>query len=578
VDEIDADEPLVLPAVGDDRFEMRRVSVAPSGDVDFAEDEWNDTLVVVASGCVELETRSGTRLTLLAGDVAFLTGLSLRVIRNRGRGSALLDTVRRRRPAASDGSARTGESHLVTIQEVRSMSDATISPDDIRRLVRGTVIGPDDPEYEAARLVFYGGIDRRPAAVVRVADLEDVRRVVTLARDAGLELAVRSGGHSVAGHGTSDGGLVIDLSAMRQMDVDVDGRTAWAETGLTAAEYTSLAATDGLATGFGDTGSVGIGGITLGGGVGYLARKHGLTIDDVLAADVVTADGELVRADVDSHPDLFWALRGGGGNFGVVTRFRYRLHPLPAIVGGMLLLPARPQTILAFMEAAAAAPEALSSIANVMSAPPMPFIPPELHGTLVILALMCFAGDADAGQRALGPFRSIAKPLADMLRPMSYPEIYPPAEEGYRPVAVSRNLMLDEVDTASAEAILEDLQASDAPMRAVQLRTLGGAVARVPNDATAYAHRDRPIIANVAAMYSEPGDRERHASWVDAVAGRIQRGPVAAYVNFVGDEGPGRVRAAYPGSTWDRLVAVKRTYDPNNLFRVNQNIPPEDPR
>jgi FAD/FMN-containing dehydrogenase len=578
MDDRAGDDRLVLRTPPDGRFARRDVILAPGQERRFEEAEWRDTLVVVVAGSVEIETRCGVRRTFMRGDVAFLTGLSLRTIRNPGQMSAVLDTVRRRPAAAPNDESRHGRrSNPMTMQEGSSMGQRsqTMSIDELRDQVRGTVIGPDDPGYDAARTVFYGGIDRRPAAVVKVADDADVRRVVALARDAGGEVAVRSGGHSIAGQSVSDGGLVIDLSAMRRMDVDVDARTAWAETGLTAAEYTSLAATNGLATGFGDTGSVGIGGLTLGGGVGYLVRKHGLTIDDLLAADVVTADGEVVRADHESHPELFWALRGGGGNFGVATRFRFRLHELPSVVGGMLLLPASPENILAFMDAAAAAPNELSTIANVMPAPPMPFIPEEIHGTLAIMALMCFAGDADAGQRALAPFRAIATPLADMLRPTSYPELYPPAEEGFHPIAVSRNLMIDDVDRASAEVIVEGLQASDAPMRAVQLRALGGAVAEVPNDATAYAHRDRPIMANVAAMFGDPRDRDRHASWVDSLSGRIQRGPVASYVNFVGDEGPDRVRAAYPGATWERLAAVKRAYDPDNLFHLNQNIPPE---
>src|SRR5919108_650201 len=205
--------------------------------------------------------------------------------------------------------------------------------------VRGTLIRPHDDGYDEARSVFYGGFDRRPVLIVRVKDATDVSRVVALARESGLELAVRSGGHSVAGHSVSDGGIVLDLSEMKNLELDVEGRTAWAQTGLTAGEFTDATGAHGLATGFGDTGSVGIGGITLGGGVGYLVRKHGLTIDSVLAIDVVTADGQHLRADAENHPDLFWAMRGGGGNFGVATRFQYRLHELPSVVGGMLFLP-----------------------------------------------------------------------------------------------------------------------------------------------------------------------------------------------------------------------------------------------
>src|SRR5215216_2444154 len=225
--------------------------------------------------------------------------------------------------------------------------------------VRGLLILPEDAGYDEARTVFYGGIDRRPALIVRAKDATDVSMVVALARERELELAVRSGGHSVAGHSTTEGGILLDLSEMKNLEIDTEGRTAWAETGLTAGEYTAAVGAHGLATGFGDTGSVGIGGVTLGGGVGYLVRKHGLTIDDVLAAEIVTADGELVYVDAESHPDLFWAIRGGGGNFGVVSRFRYRLHEVGTIVGGMLILPATPDVITSLVAEAEAAPEQL---------------------------------------------------------------------------------------------------------------------------------------------------------------------------------------------------------------------------
>lgn len=440
----------------------------------------------------------------------------------------------------------------------------------------GPVIGPQDAGYDQARTVFYGGLEhRRPAAIVRPADPAEVGRVVTLARQAGLELAVRSGGHSTAGHSTTDGGIVLDLANLRSLEVDVPGRTAWAGSGLTAGEYTKAVAADGLATGFGDTGAVGIGGITLGGGVGFLSRKFGLTIDDLLAADLVTADGELVRADAGSHPDLFWAIRGGGGNFGVVTRFQFRLHEVPTVVGGMLLLPATPEVIDSFVAEAAAAPEELSAIVNVMPAPPMPMIPAEQHGQLIVMGLLCYAGDPERGEQALAPFRALATPIADLLRPMPYPEVLLPVEAGYHPTAVSRNLFLDRFDRPVAETILDHLRESDASIRVSQLRMLGGAVARVPDDATAYQHRQRPITANVAAFYDGPQDRVVRQDWVDGFAAALLKdGDTSAYVNFVGDEGPARVRDAYPGTTWDRLVEVKRRYDPTNLFRLNQNIPP----
>ena len=454
------------------------------------------------------------------------------------------------------------------------VSPHTISIPRARDIVEGEVIAPSDDAYDAARTVFMGDVDRRPAMIVRPADADDVARVVSLARESGLELAVRSGGHSGAGHSVSDGGIVLDLSSLKKLEIDAEGRTAWAETGLTAGEYTLAAGKHGLATGFGDTGSVGIGGITLGGGVGYFARKHGLTIDDLLAADVVTADGRLLRADPETHPDLFWAIRGGGGNFGVATRLQFRLHPVGTVTGGMLVLPATPELIHAFIAEAEAAPDELSTIANVMPAPPMPFVPEEQHGQLVILAMLVHAGSVDAGERAVAPFRALAPPIADLVRPMPYPEIYPPDEGDFHPTAVAHTMFIDAVDRETAETIDRSLRASDAPMRVAQLRVLGGAMSRVPDDATAFAHRRSRIMVNIAAFYDGAEDRAVRQAWVTELAAALQQGDAGAYVNFLGDEDEARVRAAYPGTTWNRLATIKARYDPDNLFRLNQNIPP----
>jgi FAD/FMN-containing dehydrogenase len=448
--------------------------------------------------------------------------------------------------------------------------------DDLRAGLAGRVIGPGDADYDTARSVFYGGFDRHPAVIVRAANATDVARVIEMARTTGLPLAVRSGGHSNAGHGTVEGGLVLDLGAMKALDLDVAGRTAWAEPGLTAIEYTTAAAAHGLATGFGDTGSVGLGGITLGGGVGYLVRKHGLTIDDLLAAEIVTADGRLRRIDADSEPDLFWAIRGGGGNFGVATRFQFRLHPLPAIVGGMLMLPATPAVLAGFIAAAEAAPEALSTIANVMPAPPMPFVPPEQHGQPVIFGMLCYAGEAEAGQRAVAPFRALAAPIVDMVQPTTYPAMYPPEDDRYHPVGVVHSMFLDGFDEAAAGLILERLMASTAMMAVAQLRVLGGAMARVPAEATAFAHRGRRILANLAALYQPPDDGGVHQAWLDGFAAAVGPSAAGVYVNFLAEEGAARVREAYPDATWERLRTIKGRYDPDNLFRINQNIPPAD--
>jgi FAD/FMN-containing dehydrogenase len=443
----------------------------------------------------------------------------------------------------------------------------------LRTHFEGRVIAPSDAGYDDARTVFYGGIDRRPALIVRARDARDVAMVVSIARESGLELAVRSGGHSIAGYGVSDGGIVLDLSRMKGLDVDVERRTAWAETGLTAGEYTTAAGAYGLATGFGDTGSVGIGGITLGGGIGFLVRKHGLTIDDVLAAEIVTADGRLLRVDAERHPDLFWAIRGGGGNFGVATRFKFRLHEVDTIVGGTLILPAHADVIAAFVAEAERAPEELSIIASVLKAPPMPSLAAAAHGAPVIIAKLVYAGDVGAGERAVAPFRALAKPLADMVQPMRYPEIYPP-DAGRHPVASTQTMFVDAIDTATAETIVAHLRTSTAQMAAVEIRVLGGAMARVSPDATAFAHRGSRIMVNVAAMYERPDEAAVHEPWVDAFAAALRQGDDGAYVGFLRDEGEAGVRAAYPAATWERLVAVKKRYDPGNVFRLNHNIPP----
>ena len=438
----------------------------------------------------------------------------------------------------------------------------------------GTLILPSDAGYDTARTVMYGGNDKRPGAIARVKTAADVQRVVNVARDTGVEFAIRSGGHSNAGHSTSEGGLVLDLRDMRAISVDPTSRTLTAETGSTAIEVTKAALEHGLVVGFGDAGTVGISGITLGGGVGYLVRKWGLTIDSLLAAEIVTADGRLLTASATENPDLFWALRGGGGNFGVVTRLTYALKALPEFTGGMLCLPATPETVAGFVAAAQAAPEELSTIANVMPAPPMPFLPADVHGKMVILGMLAFAGPDDEAQKALAPFRALAKPYADFIKPGSYLQMYPPEDPDYHPTASARNMFMDRIGLVEAKTILDTLAASDANFRVAQLRVLGGAYARVPVDATAYAHRKAPIMVNLAVFWTSPEDRTKREAWVDAFKQALTQETPGAYVNFLMDEGEARVRGAYPGATWDRLREIKQQYDPQNLFRLNQNIAP----
>ena len=438
--------------------------------------------------------------------------------------------------------------------------------------IRGSSIAPGDADYDAARAIFYGGTDKHPALIVRAADSADVARVVTFARDKGIELAVRSGGHSPLGLCSTEGGIVLDLHDMRALDIDASQRTAWVQPGLTSGDYTNAAADHGLANSFGDTGSVGLGGLIVGGGIGYMVRKYGLTIDDLLAAEVVTADGKIVRTDAQTEPDLFWAIRGGGGNFGVVTRLQLRMHEVPSAFGGILILPGTAEVIEAFVALSEAAPEELTTIANVMPAPPMPFLPEEHHGTVVVFAMLVYAGDADVGARAVAPFRALATPLADLLKPMSYREVYPPEDPTYHPIAAGRTMFVDAVDRASAEAIVEELTARAPQFGVAQLRVLGGAMARVPVDVTAFAHRKRRIMINAAGLYERIEEADAQEQWVERYASRLQRGERGRYVNFLSKEGPAGTREAYPVDTWKRLLAIKHRYDPTNLFHLNQNV------
>ena len=445
----------------------------------------------------------------------------------------------------------------------------------LRGLVSGEVIVSGDPGYDEARSVYYSGLVTQPAAIVRPRDARDVSRVVSYARESGAPLAVRSGGHSPAGHSGVDDGIVLDLSSLNSIEVSVKDRTAWADAGMTAGALTRATGAHGLVVGFGDTASVGIGGITLGGGIGFLHRKLGLTIDSVLGAEIVTADGEVRRIDAESEPDLFWAIRGGGGNFGVVTRIHYRLHEVGEAMAGMIALPANPRAIVDALEALQAASEDLSGFLNVMLAPPMPFLPAEVHGKPIISALLVNVGDADAGARALAPLRAIATPVLDQFRSIPYSQVYEGGPEPPSPARVASTCFFtDEVDLAAAEAILEALPRSRAPMRVAHFRVMGGAVARVPADATAFAHRNRAIMVLTGAMYGDPAEEGEHQQWTKELADHLRKGERGAYIGFMGSEGEARVRDAYPDGTWERLRAIKARFDPTNLFRRNQNVPP----
>lgn len=439
----------------------------------------------------------------------------------------------------------------------------------------GRVTLPSDQNYDENRAVLFDPAQCRPAALARVATAADVSQVIHFAREHGFDLAVRGGGHSSSGHGTVDGGIVIDLRDLAEISLDVATSTVWVGGGATVGAVLKALEPHGLVVGFGDSGDVGVGGIVTGGGVGYLSRIFGTTIDSVLAAEVVLADGRVVTASPHSEPDLFWAIRGGGGNFGVLTRIQFQARELSAFTGGMLVLPGTADVITAFAAAAQAAPEALSAIAAVMPAPPAPFIPAALHGELIVFAFMAYAGPDDAAAAAMAPFRALG-PVLDTVKPGPFLSLYegPGGEPPGLPE--TRTFFVDRISKDNARTIAGFLTESDAAMRMVQIRVLGGAVNRVPTDDTAYAHRDAQIMLFLANFYSDAAERPKRRKWVDDLMSALRQDSDGAYVNFLGDEGSTATRNAYPGRTWDRLRRIKRQYDPDNLFRRNQNIPPAE--
>jgi FAD/FMN-containing dehydrogenase len=441
--------------------------------------------------------------------------------------------------------------------------------------ISGTVIRPEDEAYDVARLVHNRTVDRRPALIVNAATTADVARTVVFARDAGLELAVRGGSHSLAGFGTTEGGIVLDLSGMKGLHIDPERRLAWAQAGLTAGEYTAAAGAHGLATPFGDTGSVGLSGLTLGGGIGWLVRKYGLAIDALVSVEIVTADGRLITASEDEHSDLFWAVRGGGGNFGVVTRFQFRLYPVGMIFGGALFMPPTREVLRSLGPIAASAPEALSTISFLMAAPPAPFIPAELHGKPTLAIMFVYDGDAEAGQAAIEPFRQVATPMAELVMPMPYPGIYEMLKDAEEPSpAAHRSLFLESLDDATVDTILEFTAKQSSPATMTQIRILGGAMSRVPAGATAFAHRDAGVMVIIITQYQDPAEAPNHQAFTQAYFEALRPGSTGVYANFLEAEGEARIHEAYPDLTYRRLAQVKRAYDPTNLFRLNQNIRP----
>ena len=446
----------------------------------------------------------------------------------------------------------------------------------LRSRLDGQLITATDADYDAARQVVYITVDRRPLAIVRPANAQDVAEAVKYARNHAVPLAVRSGGHSLAHHSVIDDALVVDLSSMKRVVVDPEERTARVQAGATSGDLAGPANVHGLALSTGDTHSVGMGGLTTGGGIGFMVRKYGLAIDNLLAAQVVTASGEIVTASADEHPDLFWAIRGGGGNFGIITEFTYRLAPVGQILGGELLLPATREVLRGYLDYVVTAPDELTTIANLMHAPPAPYVPADRVGEPVLSIYVCWTGSLAEGEHALAPLRALATPVADAVGPMPYPAIYQFTAHQALPHGGSLRMMFaDELSDDTLDAALAALHSATSPYSIIQFRGLGGAMARVQPDATAFAHRtQRYFVAVIAIWLDAAEDAVKHSAWTNALWQAIRHEGSGVYVNFLENEGADRIRDAYPPATLARLREVKHIYDPHNLFRFNQNIRP----
>ena len=448
-----------------------------------------------------------------------------------------------------------------------------------RRAIRGNVIVPGDAQYEQARQIWNAMIDKRPTVIVRCATTSDVVHAVNFARDNGLLLAVRGGGHNIAGNAICDDGLVIDLSKMKAAHVDPVARRVTIEGGATLADLDAATQAHGLATPVGINSTTGVAGLTLGGGFGWLSRKYGMTVDNLESAEVVTAGGEVVRASATEHPDLFWALRGGSGNFGVVTRFEFRLHPVgPAVLSGLIVYPiSEARSVLQkYRDFVAKAPEELVVWSVLRLAPPLPFLPEKFHGQGMIALALIYVGDPKQGESLIEPLRKLGTPLGEHIGVQPYAAwqqaFDPLLTPGARNYWKSHNFstLKDEL----FDAVIAYIGKLPSPQCEIFFGAIGGATTRPAPNSTAYAHRDAQFVMNVHGRWENSADDKRCIGWArDFFNASAPFASGGAYVNFLtADEGD-RVRSAY-GPNYDRLAQVKRKYDPNNLFRVNQNIQP----
>ncbi len=457
------------------------------------------------------------------------------------------------------------------------LGDATVQ--ELRESILGEVITPADPHYDEARAVWNAMIDKRPALIIRCAGVADVIAAVQFARSQELEIAVRGGGHSLPGFSTSDGGVVIDLSAMKGIRVDPEAGRVVAQGGVTWRELDHETQAFGLALTGGLVSTTGIAGFTLGGGIGWLMRKHGLTCDNLEAVDLVTADGRLVRASEHENPELFWGLRGGGGNFGIVTSFEFRLHRVgPTVLAGPIFFPGEQATqiLRGYREYTADLSDEMTTLVNLTTAPPAPFLPADVHGKKVVAVVGVYAGPSEEGRRFAEPLRHLGTPIADLLGPMPYSMmqslldgLFSAGARNYFKSGYLAGLSDDAIDT-----LVRFHGPSTSPSSEIHIQHLGGAVARVPDSATAFGGRGAPYLMNIVARWSDPGTDDAQIAWArDLYAAAEPFTTGGTYVNFL-SEGDDRVAAAYGPDKLERLARLKEVWDPTNAFRLNQNVKP----
>jgi FAD/FMN-containing dehydrogenase len=461
---------------------------------------------------------------------------------------------------------------------MKTIDDAVLTR--LKSDLHGQLLQPGDGGYDDARVIWNAMIDRRPALIARCSDASDVARVVDFARELGLLLAVRAGGHNIAGSAVCDGGVVIDLSQMKKVSVAPGSRRATVEAGATLGDLDGATQAHGLAVPLGINSTTGVAGLTLGAGFGWLSRKYGMTIDNLESAEVVTADGQIVRADSNENPDLFWAIRGGGGNFGVVTRFELRLHPVgPEVLSGLIVfgIGQAKSVLQKYRDFMQTAPDDLSVWAVARQAPPLPFLPPAVHGTEILALALCYAGDPVQGQPLIEPLRTFGTVLGEHVGVQPYTAwqqaFDPLLTPGARNYWKSHNFTT--LPDGLFDTLVEYIGKLPSPQCEIFFGGIGAATTRVAPDATAYAHRDARFVMNVHGRWESAADDERCIHWArDYFEASRPFASGGAYVNFLtADEGD-RIRAAY-GPNYDRLAEVKRKYDPGNLFRMNQNIRPQ---